>query len=632
MALAGSATSQTQAPATGLLAGRIVDSSGSPVPNAIVSLVSRGAGPGVSPAPGAPGRGDRVLCDDAGRFVFNNLPPGTYAIGSTKPGWLAGAFGRRLPGAAERSVDLAEGERRNDLSITMWRAAVIAGRVTADNGDPLVGVEVRAIKQVFIAGRRQSDTPIRTKTDDLGAYRFSGLTPGDYLVAVLSSVLSEPPGFVGAIRANGDRPREYFQTMTTLGTAPVVLDLATGVTGADRPLVGSLSQLTGMPAASGAWPTYPTTFHPSSPTMRSAATVRAVSGEVQSSVDVTVRLTLTWQVSGILRDANGPAAWNAVHLIPAESGDTPLVDVSTAITDAKGAFTFYGVPPGQYIARVVRVPWPTGAGQALGLAGGTGQIQRVLTFGGAPLTGLPPVPTEPLLHVSESVTVTNRDIRGLELTMREGPRVRGRARFEGTKPQPTPDQLRAVAVSLMSANGRLDPQPSWPAQFSGDGQFTTASQWPGRYLIRASVPPGWTFKDATYQGRDVSQTPIDLTADLDNVVITFTDTPRTIKGTVTGDAGKSVDGSVVLLFPVDPAGWVDYGLTSRRVTSSAVGAKGDYTLALPPPGEYCLLAVPVEVTDGWQNPDVLAKLATLAERVRVSDISITQALQVKQIR
>jgi hypothetical protein len=36
--------------------------------------------------------------------------------------------------------------------------------------------------------------------------------------------------------------------------------------------------------------------------------------------------------------------------------------------------------------------------------------------------------------------------------------------------------------------------------------------------------------------------------------------------------------------------------------------------------------------DGWQNPAVLAKLAGSAERIRVEDVSITQALQLKEIR
>jgi hypothetical protein len=105
-------------------------------------------------------------------------------------------------------------------------------------------------------------------------------------------------------------------------------------------------------------------------------------------------------------------------------------------------------------------------------------------------------------------------------------------------------------------------------------------------LIRAAAPTGWVFKDATYQGRNISDTPIDLTADLDNVILTFIDTARTIAGTVRGDTGQAVAGSSVLLFPSDPAGWVDYGRLSRRVTSTTVGATGGFTFELPPPGEY----------------------------------------------
>jgi hypothetical protein len=615
--------------ATGLIAGRVVDSAGNPVPNAIV-FIRKGPLPATSRFPGT-GTADRVLSDDAGRFVFNGLTPGPYSLEATKPGWLMGAYGRRVPGNGASVLELTEGERRNDLSITLWRTAVIAGRVIADNGDPMVGVEVRAMKQVFMAGRRQSEIPIRAKTDDLGAYRFSDLVPGEYLVAVLSSVLSEPPGFAGAIRAGSETPRAYYQTMTDLGVAPIVFDRATGVAGANRPLVGSLSQLSSVPVDDGAWPAYPTTFHPSSTSMRSATIVRAVSGEARTAVDVTVRLTPTWQVSGVLRDPDGPAAWNAVHLIPAEAADTPLVDTSTAVTDATGAFTFYGVPAGQYIARVVRVPYPTGQGARMTLAGGTGAIPHVLTVFSGP-AGASPVPTEPLLHVSEPVTVANRNIEGLMLTMREGPRVRGRVRYDGAKPPPGPMSLGAP-VFAVPANGRLDTA-SVPGRLSNDGQqFVLPSQWPGRYLIRSVAPTrDWVFKDATYQGRNISDTPIDLTADLDNVIITFIESARTIKGTVRGDTGKAVEGSSVLLFPTDPAGWVDYGRSSRRVTSTTVSASGGFTFELPPPGDYYLIAVPAEMADGWQNPAVLAKIAASAERIRVEQLSLTQALQLKEIR
>ena len=623
-------------PATGLIAGRVVDAAGAPVGFAVVQLRTM-TGPPAAGAP-APVRAPAtprlvpVLADATGRFVFTSVAPGNYNVDATKPGWLPGALGRRRPGGNTTTIALGAAQSRNDLSITLWRAAVIGGRVTDDNGDPLVGVEVRAIRQVFVAGRRQSDTPIRLKTDDLGGYRFSNLQPGDYVVAVLASVLSEPPGFAGAIRAGSETPRTYLQTMTAVGTAPMVFDRATGVVGADRPLVRGLSNLPGVPVDDAPWPAYPTTFHPSTTALPSAAVVRAVSGEARTDVDVNVRLTPTFQVSGVLRDLDGAAAWNAVHLVPADSADTPLVDASTAVTDAKGAFTLYGVPPGQYIARVVRTPWPADPGSRLGIAGGTGQIPRVAHILGGPSSGPPTPPTEPLLHVSESVTVADRHVRGLELAMREGPRLRGRAEFQGTAKQPTPEQLRAIGVQIVTANGRVD-NSSISGRFAADGQFVTPSLWPGRYLIRASSPPGWTFTRATYQGRDVSDSPLDVTADLDQIVITFTDQARTIKGTVQGDADLSIDGAVVLLFPVDRAGWTDYGLTSRRVTNVSVGASGEFSIPAPPDGEYFLVALPDEHTDGWQNPAMLARLSALADRIRISGDAVpAPSLRVRRIQ
>ena len=613
-----------QTKSTGLIAGRIVDSGGAPVPAAVVSI--RRASP-VSQSGRAQAAFDRVLTDDAGRFVFSNVAAGAYPIEATKPGWLDGASGRRRPGGASTPVEIAEGQRRNDLSITLWRAAVIGGRVLDDNGDPLVGAEVRAVRQTFIAGRRQSDTPIRARTDDRGEYRFAGLFPGDYIVAVLASVLSEPAAFAGARSAISTANRSYLQTMAAVGVAPIVFDRATGVAGPDRPLVSGLSLLPGVPSGDNPWLTYPTTYQPAGLTMGSAAVIRVNAGDVRSDANVTVRLIQTWQVSGVLRDAAGPAPWHAVHLVPAESADSPLVDVATALTDAKGEFTLYGVPPGQYIARVVRIPWPSGGG--LALAGSTGEIPFVATLGGGPSSG-PPTATDPLFHVSESVTVGERHVRGLALTMREGVRVRGRARFEGESSQPTPNQLRNL-VSFWPANGRASTG-LWPAQFTSDGQFTSSSLWPGRYVIRAGSAGAWTFKSATHRGRDVSDIAVDLTADLDEVILTFTDRPQTIKGTVQGEPGKPPDGSIVLLFPADPAGWVDYGRTSRRVTSATVTRTGEFSFALPSPGEYLLIAIPEESADDWQNPAILSKLATLAERVLVRDTSLTQALQIRRIQ
>jgi protocatechuate 3,4-dioxygenase beta subunit len=602
-----------------VLAGRVVDAAGEPVAGAVV--VVRPHTPGATPVRSTPGRIVPVRTNDEGRFFFTDLPAGNYQLNVSKPGWLPGAYGRVRPDGAFLPIVLADAQRRTDLAVTLWRPAVITGTVSDDNQEPLIGVEVRAIRLMHIAGRRQMVIPQRPETlarqitDDRGVYRFSELTPGDYLIAVLTSVLSEPPTFAGAIRAAGETPSSYYQTMTAVGTAPIVFDRATGVAGGGRGLVGSLSNVSGVPATDGPWATYPTTYHPASTTQSGATVIRAVSGEEHAPIDVHVRLVNAWQVSGVLSGPEGPAPWHAVHLVAADTGDVPLVDVGTAVTDAAGAFTFYGVPPGQYIARVVVTPRPPG-NLRLGQAGGTGAIPYITAFSGGPGSSVMPLQTDPLLHVSVPLTVSDRPVRGLTLTMSEGPRVRGRIVFEGAAPQLTPEQLQQIAVMPVAANGRENSS-VFPGRASADLQFTTPSLWPGRYLLRATAPGGWTLHRAMYQGRDISADALDVNADIDNVVMTFTDKTTKLKGTVQVDSGMSVSDAVVLLFPTEQTSWVDYGKDSRRVVSARASENGAYTLDAPPEGDYFVVAISDADASDWQNPATLTKLASLAERLTV---------------
>jgi protocatechuate 3,4-dioxygenase beta subunit len=620
VALAAQSGTPSQAPrASALLAGRVIDAGGEPVPGAVVML--RADTPGLPPPRLGTGGPMPVRTNAEGRFVFIDVPPGSYQVEASKGGWLAGAAGRRRPGGMSLPVVVTEAQHRNDLAITLWRPAVIAGVVTADNGDPLVGVEVRAVQLVHVAGRRQMHVPqrpqiiARQKTDDRGAYRFSDLMPGDYVVAVLASVLSEPPGFEGAIRASSATPRAYYQTMTATAAAPIVFDRATGVTPGGRALVDSLTGLSGIPGTDGAWLAYPTTYHPSAITQSTATVVRAISGEPQTAINVDVRMVPTFQVSGVLTGPDGPAPWHAVHLVPADTGESPLVDVATAVTDGDGAFTFYGVPAGQYIARVVRVPWP-GSGLEMGIAGGTGAIPYVAVFGRGPSGGLPTSSAEPLMHASVAVTVGDRHVRNLALTLSEGLRARGRVVLEGTGAAPSADLWRTAAVSLVSATGRED-NAVFPNPITAEGPFTTPGVLPGKYLLRVSPPRGWTVVRAAYQGRDISAIPIEMSTDIENVVITLSSRTREVKGRVQVDGGSRGSDAVVLLFPVEPEAWVDFGRSNRRVASVRAAEDGTFSFPAPTEGEYYVIALPDEETDDWQNPAALARLAAAADRFRM---------------
>jgi hypothetical protein len=312
------------------------------------------------------------------------------------------------------------------MVIPLWRFGVITGRVSDEQDEPLVGTDVRAFHGTFAAGRRQWTFMARAITDDRGIYRFSQLLPGAYLVVVPATVASEPDSFRGQTAL----PTTYYQTMSAFGAAPVVFDAAR-IPAAPGSLVTSILSLPGPPPADAPWLTYPSTYFPSTTAIAMAEVVEAASDRERANVNIAMRAVPTFTLSGTLTAPAGIAPeFHAIHLLPADSADRPLVDVATAVTDTRGAFTFFGVPAGQYIARTVRTPAP-GSGFRMAFCGGTGAIRFLCTASLNPMGGPPPEPTEPLLYAETPVTVVDRGVRGVALEMRPGVRVGGRAEFEG---------------------------------------------------------------------------------------------------------------------------------------------------------------------------------------------------------
>ncbi len=600
---------------TALLAGRVVDDAGAPIASAIVSIdraMVSGTGPARGPASQAR-ISTPVLTDSQGRFFFRDLAAGSYNLTATKPGWLSGAFGRARPEGGVQAVTLFDGTRRGDLSITMWKAATIAGRVVDDQGDPIVGAEARLVRQTYVAGRRHSEFAGRFVSDDRGAFRFPGLAPGDYCVVVPATVSSAP---VSMNLDLGDPPREYMQTMSGVGApsrAPDDIDVSTGN---DRLAVSHPVGSSRGPSGDAAWLTFSATFFPSARTLSTASVIQVTAGATRTGLVLTVPVTKTYQVSGALVGIQGSLASHAVHLLLADQSDNPLFDVSTAVTDGTGVFTFYGVPPGQYIARIVRTPYPV-EGQQLVFGGNGGDSPMSVRIGGQP-SGPRRLSDEPLLYGDLAIAVVDRNVKDANIALRYGAHVRGRAVFLGTATPPTPAQLQNISVSLDPSNGDSYLAIA-PNALSEDGHFATPSSWPGRYLVRtAGAPANWTLKSAMYQGHDVSETPLLLSSDIDDVTLTFTDHASKIDGTVQGDDGKSDLGAVVILFPTDAAAWMNYGRTSRRVRSTPT-RNGAFTIADVPDGDYFLIAISDAQAADWQNPATLKKLSSLAEQVHVSD-------------
>ena len=140
------------------------------------------------------------------------------------------------------------------------------------------------------------------------------------------------------------------------------------------------------------------------------------------------------------------------------------------------------------------------------------------------------------------------------------------------------------------------------------------------------------MKSAMFEGHDVSETPLELNGtDATGLVLTFTDHPAELSGTVRDDKGQPDGTALVMLFPKNPSAWVNGGTASRKLRSARTTTGGTFKISGPSPGEYYLVALPEELALNWQDPKVLQSLIGSAASVSIADGEI-KALDVKTSR
>jgi hypothetical protein len=136
--------------------------------------------------------------DASGRFVFPDLPPGTYRILAYRNRYVTGAYNVRQPGDPGEALTLAAGQHLDAIRISMTPAAAISGTITEERGEPVPGVWVEVLKSGYERGKPHLQAVSVAHTNDRGEYRVSGLVPGQYYVRVrpMQRPVPIPPGVV----------------------------------------------------------------------------------------------------------------------------------------------------------------------------------------------------------------------------------------------------------------------------------------------------------------------------------------------------------------------------------------------------------------------------------------------------
>jgi len=628
----GAATATVQA-GTAVVAGQVIEaSSGKPAGGALVTLAI-GAPPavqptGVVPFPPAQSRRGTAVANADGRFVFRDVPAGTYSLTATLNGHAPGASGRRRPSGPGQPFTVKDGARISDAVVTVWRLGAISGFLRDDHGDPAVGISVWAMRQVMNAGRSELTLTGGgvEATDDRGYYRVPNLQPGNYVVTVRTNPQSAAVATVDTYQAAVTSGSSAAMRSEWMQTGGMFLS-TTGLVVDGWQVSVSIGMPQPLPGPNGTVLLHPTVFFPNAPTPAEGTLLTVRPGDDIVGVDLTLPLIAGVRVSGVLMGPEGPAANHGVRLFPV-GRDDPVMEIPSAysMTDPAGRFALLGVTPGRYVVRAYRVvqavPFMRPAPPAAG-----GPPISTVERPPAPI-GPPPPP----MFAEAPVTVGSTHVDDVPLVLQPGARLSGRVAFDGATAPPPAARMQQISIGIRPLTGTV---PGADARVGADGRFTTSGYPPGRYSFSPVTPPGpeWTLASVRVGSVDAAGQAFTLgAADVTDVVVTFTDKVTTLSGTVRGtDAGMAPDATVVV-FPADMQEWLATGMSPRRVATAATSSDGAYQVRLELPGDYMVVAVPPEVA-----PDVdrefVARFAASAVRVSIaSGETRTQALTVSRPR
>ena len=286
----------THDPAVATVAGIVIkDPGGEPIKKALIELIAENQ---------SAGGNHSALTGADGAFFIENIAPGRYRLFAERTGYLE--IDKHRPRPEGRLLTLSAGQELKDVLIRLQATAVVEGRVTDEDGDPLADAQVAVLRQTFALGRRHWEQAGAERTNDLGEYRIPNLPDGSYYISVT------PP-----------------------------LDFKSLIETANTPLSDPPSAASGVPERPV--PTaYITTYYPGTRDRSQAAPIELHPGD-----DFPANFSLTPGPSVCIRGSITNLAPGASASVTLQSKDSNLAQ-SAAEVKKNGTFEIRNVSPGAY--------------------------------------------------------------------------------------------------------------------------------------------------------------------------------------------------------------------------------------------------------------------------------------------
>ncbi len=575
----------SQATPSGIVQGTVIRAgTNEPIADVQITLTTSGAIPAPATGRGAPQAANRIsaVSDAAGHFTIANVPVGRLFLRAQLDGYFAAAVDGITPRTLTIPVTVAA-DQSVDIRVEMVPGGIISGRVIDRNGKPMQNVTVQPLTVGYADGTiTVQPSGVERVTDDRGEYRLYGLAPGEYRIVAT-------PRAIAFRVAQGDGSQQE----TTIRT-----------------------------------------LYPDTSVLSDSIPVSVRSGEEQSGIDIRMKATSTFRISGrvvttlppgpvLRRTTTDFGAAGSVRSSVAEMAVVPrepdglgdlILSMQATVKD-DNTFEIRNVLPGAYdiVARLPAVDgWGNGNPPGMSLA--------------------------PVAFGRTSIEVRDRNLENVTVLVHQGVDLKGVVLIDG---KPGAAALR-IALQSDSIGARENPPVYGPIleqvalytpAIAQDGTFTIPLVPEAKYRFQvapgspqvqsqtirlnedvAAARPEQTglrpLPDAAYvfdirqSGVSVYDNGIAVGAEpLSPVEVMIRTDAGGLQGTVTGSDQKPVAAATVILIP--PVGRRQNPALYKTVRS---GVDGRFAFATVPPGTYKVFASQSIQPGAYQNPQFLAKI------------------------
>jgi hypothetical protein len=405
---------------------------------------------------------------------------------------------------------------------------VITGKLLDEEGEPVREASINVFRQVRAGSSARLAGVRGESTNDVGEYRVAELAPGRYVVqAAVEQDFSDED----APRPKKDESRE----------------------------------------------SYVSTFYPGVTDPASAAAVEVGPGQEVSGINITLRKSRVYFVSGKVAGAtSGQLKLMNASLTPRESRMRPLV--SSYIwprVNPDGSFTLANVQPGSYNIALM-----------LGESGRPSVVGRT------------------------TVDVAEADVEGVVVPVSQGVTLSGLVRVERK------EKVEVHGVRLMLRPVEDAESFSYTTMVKENGTFRIEGVMPDRYSVAVNdLPEGAYLKSVRFGNHEAPDKSVDLSQAQGSGSIELVLSPNagTVEGLVTDD-GKPAPGSSVLLVPDPPQ-----PEEPHRWKWANTDQNGRFSIKGVDPGEYKLYASNESLSGANEDPEALMPFEEKAVKVTVAE-------------